>query len=101
MNDLTSVALRCLIMILATAITTVLIPYLRSKIGEEKWAKLQEYTIYAVRSAEQMYTPEQWELKKRYVYNYILMKAEDMGLPLNEQDIDTLVEGVVNLVKKG
>lgn len=101
MNELINISLRCLIMILTTAITAVLVPYLRSRIGEEKWTKLQEYTIYAVRYAEQMYTPEQWEQKKRYVYNYILMKAEDMGLPLSEQDIDTLVEGVVNLVKKG
>lgn len=101
MNELTLVTLRCFIIILSTAITSVLIPYFRCKIGEDKWAKLQEYTIYAVRCAEQLYTPEQWEQKKAYVMDYILMKADDMCIGLTEQDIDNLVEGIVNLVKKG
>ena len=101
MNELTNVALRCLIMILATAITTVLIPYIRSRISEEKWVKLQEYTQYAVRYAEQMYTPEEWQEKKTYVYHYVLQKADEMGIGLDEKDIDLLVEGVVNLIKKG
>lgn len=101
MNELTTVALKCLIMILTTAITTVLVPYYRSKISEEKWLKLQDYAIYAVRYAEQIYTPEEWAQKKKYVYGYVLTRAEDMGLPLTEQDIDILVEGVVNMIKKG
>ena len=101
MNELTTVALKCLIMILATAITTVMIPYIKSRIGEEKWQKLQDYTAYAVRYAEQMYTPDQWQAKKEYVYNYVLQKANDLGIGLDERDIDLLVEGVVNLIKRG
>ena len=101
MNEMITEGLKITIMVLAIAVTVVLIPYLKSKIGEDKWAKLQEYTVYAVRYAEQIYTPEEWQKKKRYVYDYILTKAEDMGLPLSEQDIDTLVEGIVNLIKKG
>lgn len=101
MNELTTVALKCLIMILATAITTVLIPYIKSRIGEEKWRKLQDYTAYAVRYAEQMYTPDQWQAKKEYVYNYVLQKANDLGIGLDERDIDLLVEGVVNFIKRG
>ena len=101
MNELTTVACRCLIMLLATAITTVLIPYLRTRIGDDKWTQLQEYAAYAVRCAEQVYTPEEWERKKSYVYGRVLQKANELGMGLDERDIDLLVEGVVNLVKKG
>ena len=101
MNELATVALKCLITILATAITTVIIPYIRQQMGENKWKLLQEYTEYAVRCAEQIYTSDEWEEKKRYVYNYVLSKASDLGIGLDERDIDLLVEGIVNLVKKG
>lgn len=101
MNEFTMVALRCLIMLIATAITMVLIPYIRSKIGDDRWRELQEITEFAVRYAEQVYTPEEWEMKKSYVYNYILNKSHEMGLNLTEQDIDVLVEGFVNSVKHG
>lgn len=54
-----------------------------------------------MRYAEQMYTPDQWQAKKEYVYNYVLQKANDLGIGLDERDIDLLVEGVVNLIKRG
>lgn len=99
MNELTTVALKCLIMILATALTTVVIPYLKSRIGDDKWSTLQEYTEIAVRYAEQTFAEN--EDKKEYVYHYIMSKSDELGLGLDEQDIDILVEGIVNAVKKG
>ena len=99
MNELTTVALKCLIMIITTAITVVIIPYIRQKIGEEKWYRLQEYIEYAVRCAEQIYTPEEWEQKKKYVMGFVICKAEELGLNISEQDIDIMVEGIVNAVK--
>lgn len=101
MNELTTVALKCLIMILTTAITAVLIPYIRSKMGEDKWTRLQEYIRYAVRCAEQIYKPEEFEAKKKYVYSYILDKAYELGINLTDKDIDLLIEGIVNEIKKG
>jgi len=86
-------------MLIATAITTVLIPFIRTMIGEYKWKKLQEIAEYAVRFAEQMYTPEEKERKKYDVYHYVKEKALEMGLNLTDKDIDVLVEGFVNAVK--
>ena len=99
MNELATVALKCLIMIITTAITAVVIPYIRTRIGNDRWDKLKEITECAVRFAEQ--TMKDNKFKKEYVYKYILLKAEEFGLKLTEQDIDVLVEGVVNAVKKG
>lgn len=99
MDDLTLVMLRCLVMMLATAITTYLIPFLRTLIGEYKWKKLREFTESAVRFAEQAYTKEEWERKKMDVYHYVKNKAYDLGLELSDKDIDVLVEAFVNSVK--
>lgn len=94
-----NIVLKCFVMIISTVITVIVIPYIKDKIGNDKWNKLQELTELAVRYAEQSYSPEQWKEKKNYVYKYILRKADELGLSLSEQDIDILVEGVVNIVK--
>lgn len=98
-NEMITVIVKAVLAILSVFITTVLVPYIKERIGNDKYNKLVEYTKYAVRCAEQLYTPEEWEKKKQYVSQYITEKANDMGIGLNEQDIDLLIEGVVNLIK--
>lgn len=98
-NEMVTVIVKAVLAILSVFITTVLVPYIKERIGNDKYNKLVEYTKYAVRCAEQIYTPEEWEKKKQYVSQYITEKANDMGIGLNEQDIDLLIEGVVNLIK--
>ena len=101
MNEVTTVALKCLIMILTTLITAVVIPYIRGKMGEDKWNRLQDYIAYAVRCAEQIYDKDQCEAKKNYVMSFIISKAQEIGLNISEKDIDLLIEAVVYEVKKG
>lgn len=98
-NEMITVIIKAVLAILSVFITTVVIPFIKEKLGEAKYNQLVEYTKYAVRCAEQLYTPEEWEKKKQYVFQYITEKANDMGIGLNEQDIDLLIEGVVNLIK--
>lgn len=100
MNEVTTVALKCLIMILTTLITAVVIPFIRQKMGEEKWKRLQEYTEYAVMCAEQIYGRDQCEAKKSYVMGFIITKAEEIGLNISEKDIDLLIEGIVYAIKE-
>lgn len=101
MNEVTTVALKCLIMILTTLITAVVIPYIRGKMGEDKWNRLQDYIAYAVRCANQIFGKDQCEAKKNYVMGYIISKAQEIGLNISEKDIDLLIEAVVYEVKKG
>lgn len=98
-NELITVILKAVLAIISVVITTVIVPYVKERIGQDKYNKLVEYTKFAVRCAEQLYTPEEWEQKKAYVSQYITEKATDLGIGLNEQDIDLLIEGVVNLIK--
>ena len=98
-HEVVSVIIKAVIAILSVVITTVVIPYIKNKMGEDKYAELVNYVEWAVRCAEQLYTPEQWAEKKDYVMKYILEKAKEMNINLTENDINILVEGIVNLVK--
>lgn len=93
--------LNAIITIICLVITGILIPLIKAKIGQEKFDQIRQFTEIAVRSAEQLYTPEQFKEKKQYVYDFILGKVNELGVGLNEADIDLIVEGIVNQVKHG
>lgn len=83
-------------------ITGWVVPWLKSKIGEQEFAKLLAYIRVAVRCAEQIYTPEQWQEKKRYVMQYIKnLIGTTINVKLTDEQLDSVVEGIVNEVKKG
>ena len=87
--------------VVAVIITGYLIPWLRGKIGEAKFDKLSAFTALAIRTAEQIYTVEQWQEKKAYVLEYVSNKAQEIGINMSAEDIENLIEGLVNEIKKG
>lgn len=98
-NEMVSVIVKAVVAVLSVLITSVIIPYIKGKIGENKYNEIKKYVEYAVRCAEQIYTPEQWQEKKAYVKAYIIRKAAEFGIDMTEEDIDILIEGIVNEVK--
>lgn len=101
-NDLFMQIMSGVITILAAVITGFLIPWMKSKISQTQMEKITYYINMAVRCAEQIYTPEQWDLKKRYVTNYITdLCNKNFKLTLSDKDINVLIEGAVNQIKKG
>ena len=101
-NELFIKIVGAIITILVALITGFIIPWLKSKVDGEQTKKLAYYIGMAVRCAEQIYTPEQWMEKKLYVTNYITNLVNDtFKLTLSPQDIDVLIEGAVNEIKKG
>lgn len=91
--------IKIIITIICIVFTYVIVPLIKQKTGEVKFAKLCDYVEYAVRAMEQ--TTKTNEEKKEIVYNYILSKSNEFGLGMKEDDVDQLVEGIVNLVKHG
>ena len=98
-NEIIIILIKALVLLLSGLITAVVVPYVKGKIGEDKYKEIKFYVEYAVRCAEQLYTPEQWAEKKKYVMQYILSKAKDLGIEMTEEDLNVLVEGIVNEVK--
>ncbi len=80
-------------------VSAYVIPWLKTKINDEKLTELEKFCEQAVRSAEQLYSPEEWKLKKQYVLSLVNEKMEKLGLGLNEAEVDAVIEGIVNYVK--
>jgi len=100
-NDITRIIVEAVCSVAVILITTYVIPWLKEKVGAEKYNQLQKYCELAVRSAEQMYTAEEWKSKKAYVVSCISAKLSEIGLELNDVEVNAIIEGCVNLVKKG
>lgn len=99
MNGYDELLIKSIITILFCILSRFVIPYIRSKIDEEKWNKIAMYAELAVRTAEQLFKDN--NVKREYVTEYIAQKAKEIGLQLSEQDVSNLVEYTVNLVKYG
>lgn len=89
----------CVLTVIVLLVSAYLIPWLKTKINDEKLKELEKFCEQAVRAAEQLYTPEEYKLKKAYVLSLINEQIEKLGLGLNEAEIDAIIEGIVNYVK--
>lgn len=98
-----SLFMKCIISlfsVISIIITAYVIPYLKSQIGNEEFDKLMTYVTVAVRCAEQIYKPEQWQEKKEYVMNYVMDVVNNkLKISLTYDELDTIVEGIVNEIK--
>lgn len=91
-----------IITIVVGLITAYVIPWLKTKINDTQLEQINKYIELAVRCAEQIYTADEWQQKKTFVLDYITNVVNDkFSLTLNELDIDLMIEGVVNEIKKG
>ena len=89
----------CVLTVIVLIVSAYVIPWLKTKISEEKLEELEKFCEQAVRAAEQLYAPEEYKLKKAYVLSLINEQIEKLGLGLNEAEIDAIIEGIVNYVK--
>lgn len=102
MNDLFIKIVTSIITIIVAIVTYVIVPWIKTKITAEQMRLIEQYTEYAVRCAEQIFEPDEWTEKKAWVMEYITTIINDkFNLTLTYEDINTIVEGVVNSVKKG
>lgn len=96
------ILVKAIAILVALFITKVIKPLIDSKVSQQEYAKLEELVKIAVRCAEQIFTPEEWEQKKEYVVAYVNdILGSQIKLTLSMEQIDTLIEGCVNLVKRG
>ena len=89
-----------LISLMGVIVTYYLIPWLKTRIEDYKLKQLFSFIEYSVRWAEQEFTPEENKKKKGMVYNKAREYLKRIGLELTDEQLDTIVEGIVNEVKK-
>ena len=100
-KDIVMTIALALVSIASVCITRYLIPWIRANMSAKDLEKLTYWVRFAVRCADQLFTPEEWQQKKEYVLSYIISMAAKIGLDLTEQDINVLIEAAVNEIHHG
>lgn len=90
-----------IISIAGALVSAYVIPWIKANISAKDMETIVFWVRFAVRCADQLFTPEEWEKKKQYVLGYIIDKCAQLGLKLSEEDINTLIEAAVNQLHHG
>ena len=90
-----------IISIAGALVSAYLIPWIKNNISAKDMETIVFWVRFAVRCADQLFTPEQWQEKKKYVTAYIIDMAKKIGINLTEQDINVLIESAVNEIHHG
>lgn len=77
-------------------ITTFVVPYLKNKMGDQKYNKMKDWIKIGVQAAEMIFTESGLGQKKK---EYVLKFLEQKGYTIDES-IDNLVESAVLELKK-
>lgn len=87
-----------IITIIGAVMTYYVIPLLKEKVGEAKYNQLADFVYTTVRAANQIFDAN--SDKKIYVKNQTLAWLKANKIDLSEEQIEAMIEGLVNEVKK-
>lgn len=90
---------KAVITVVLVILSAYVVPWVKSRIGEDKYETILDFAEIVVRSAEKMFTPEEWAQKKAYAVNMVENKSKELGLDINEKKINAIIEGAVQAVK--
>ena len=91
MIDLTPIV-NALITLIGLLLTTFLIPWIRTKVSNEKLEEIRKWTSVGVKAAEMIYKESgMGETKKNYVRKFL----EGKGYKLDVDTVDALIEATV------
>ena len=95
--------IKCVIVFVAlviTAVSSYVMQFLKMKLTDNQMELLKRFIKVAVMCANQIFTPEEWADKKRYVVTQVQdFISEKLKIELTDEQIDLLIEGIVNEVK--
>jgi hypothetical protein len=97
--DLITELTKAIVSVVLILISAYLIPWLKNYIGDDKYQTILDFAEITVRAAEKIYTVDEWAQKKAYVVNMVSRKANELGIEIDEKEINAIVEGAVQAVK--
>lgn len=91
MTDITPIVIAFVSMVFAI-IGIFLVPFVKSKVGEEKFKDISKWVQIAVNAAEQIYNESgMGEVKKEYVLEFLKKR----GITMDIDSVDALIESEV------
>ena len=93
---------KLIIPVLGVIITAVLIPYIKTKIGTEKFEQYKKYTEIAVKAAEMLWTESGMGAeKKEFVVDFLNELFNKDKVVITEEQISVLIEACVKEMNAG
>ena len=97
MFDITPI-FEAIIALVAAVITSILIPYIRSRTTAEQQQTINAWVQIAVTAAEQIFNGSgRGAEKKAYVINFL----DEKGFKIDEASIDVMIESAVKALNEG
>lgn len=95
--DITPIV-KAVVAVVCTAVTCVLIPYIKSKTTTEQQKEINAWVKIAVSAAEQIFSGSgRGEEKKAYVISWL----KEHGIKVDEAELDALIESAVYELTQG
>lgn len=101
MNDISFILMKIVVSVSTALIAAYLVPLIRAKLADVKYARLVAAIKTAVEAAQQTISPEFGQVKKDYVVKIINNWMADHGIKITEEQLDQLIEAAVWQMKKG
>lgn len=98
-QELLTKLIESVVTVVIVLISAYVIPWLKNKVGEDRYNQILTYAELVVRSAEKIYIPEEWQTKKNYAVEMVIVKARELGLNLSADEVNAIIEGAVQAVK--
>lgn len=98
-NELLTEIVKAIFTIIGILITAYVVPWLKQRVGEQRYDNFIDFVDRCVNAADQIYEPEQWLDKKAYVVGLVQDYAHKIGLGLDEAEIDAIIEGLVSVLR--
>lgn len=89
---------KIVIPVCSVIITYFVVPWIKAKIGDEKFKTIMSWVYRAVEAAEQIFPAGDNSSKYEYAVNIIQMQAKKHGLVLTDDEIRTLIESAVSVL---
>lgn len=93
MSEFSFIVLKLAVSLAIILITTYLLPYLKSKVSNERWTEILTVVETAVYAAEQ--TLEGGPVKKEEVTKFVSQWLSDHGIDITAEQLDRLIESAV------
>lgn len=96
--DMTQVFLS-LLSLITVIVTSVLVPWIKTKITAQQQDTIQRLAKVAVRAAQQLFGDDYPDDKKDYALEYVSNMLKKYHINLSVDDISTYIEGALKEIK--
>jgi len=98
-QEVLNMIVKLVLAIVSVLVTSYVIPFIKSKVDSTKYNDLLSLVEKCVQAAEKIYTQEEWNKKKNYVYELTSTYAMDHGIDITPEELNAIVEGWVKEIK--